>query len=215
MPSMLREHGLAIAICFGGELLFYLLYQHIKHTTGTERACALCCKAAATLFAAALAWYGAALRPGAPELLLALGLTVCAAADVLLRLNFLWGMACFGAGHLLYSAAYVLATPPGWTSLGAFAVLAVFCLLRYPGLKKYAGKKNPLPYLGYALLLCVMLSLALPQKPVLLAGAALFVVSDSLLARRIMLKIQSNRYDDLCLGVYYLAQFLIALSLLT
>ena len=115
----------------------------------------------------------------------------------------------------MYSAAYVLAAPPGWTSLGAFAVLAVFCLLRYPGLKKYAGKKNPLPYLGYALLLCVMLSLALPQKPVLLAGAALFVVSDSLLARRIMLKIQSNRYDDLCLGVYYLAQFLIALSLLT
>ena len=58
-----------------------------------------------------------------------------------------------------------------------------------------------------------MLVLALPQqKPVLLAGALLFVVSDAMLLARIVRKIPSNAYDYLCLGVYFLAQFLIAAS---
>jgi uncharacterized membrane protein YhhN len=59
-----------------------------------------------------------------------------------------------------------------------------------------------------------MLALALPQKPVLLLGAALFVLSDGLLLARIVKKLPSRAYDYVCLGCYFLAQFLIAASTL-
>ena len=72
----------------------------------------------------------------------------------------------------------------------------------------------PPSFLAYALVLCALLGLAVPQKPMLLAGAALFALSDALLSRRILLNISSAGYDYLCLGVYYLAQLLIGASTL-
>jgi uncharacterized membrane protein YhhN len=59
-----------------------------------------------------------------------------------------------------------------------------------------------------------MLALALPQRPLVLAGALLFVLSDSMLLARIVRKITSKKYNYLCLGIYFLAQFLIAASAL-
>ena len=64
------------------------------------------------------------------------------------------------------------------------------------------------------LLIFLMLALAVSQKPVLLTGAILFVVSDLLLAFRIFTQNQSKLLDYICLACYYLAQYLIALSIL-
>lgn len=203
-----------MAICFLGTTTFYLLFQKIKRKPAGEKALALAMKGLATLFSAALAVYGAVFFPAPGHWALAIGLVVCAAADVLLRLNFLWGMGAFALGHAAYSIAYIRSAPPAWPSLIVFVVLAGGCCLFYPAIKKCAGERKPLPYLGYALMLCVMLALAVPQKPVLLLGAALFVVSDAMLARGLAVKETSTRYDYVCLGVYYLAQFLIGASTL-
>ena len=57
-----------------------------------------------------------------------------------------------------------------------------------------------------------MLALAVPQRLVLLLGAVWFVISDLMLAYRMAEPEQSTAYDYVCLGAYYLAQFLIAAS---
>lgn len=199
-------------ICFLGVTIFYLLFQRKKYQPGANQALARFYKGTATLFAAALSLYGALHSPSHGNALLAVGLLVCAAADVILDILFLPGMALFGLGHIFYCAAYLLKSPPTAASLGIFLILAGICACLYPRLKKLASGQNLLPFLCYGFILFLMLALAVVQKPVLLAGAFLFVVSDCLLAYRIFTKNQSLPLDYTCLGCYYLAQYLIALS---
>ncbi len=199
-------------LCSIGTATCYLLYQYFKYRDARHRKAALFFKGTATLFAAVLAVYGAAAYPGAGQWLIAAGLVVCAAADVALDVRFLPGMALFGLGHVLYCTAYVFRGQPRLESLIVFSVLAVFCLIRYPKLKKYAGSKSPIPYLCYALLLCAMLGLAVSQRGILLLGAACFVLSDSMLAYRLMMKVRSRPYDYLLLLFYYGGQLLIGAS---
>ena len=106
----------------------------------------------------------------------------------------------------------VLLHAPGWANLIVFLLLAVGVFALYPQIKKLEKDKSTLPYLGYALLISAMLALSITQKPLLLLGALLFVGSDAMLLFRIVKSIPSKRYDYLCLGCYFLAQFLIAAS---
>lgn len=202
--------GLALGVMAG----MYLCYQAEKYRGKRNKKRELTLKGATTLIAAALALYGFSLRPLPGHFLIALGLCVCAAADVVLDLHFLGGMICFGAGHLCYCAAYVLLSPPGWPSAVLFMLFCGCVGALYPTIKKLAGRGTPLPYVGYALVIGAMLALALPQKPVLLCGAVLFVVSDVMLLFSIVKRIPSKAYDYVCLGCYFLAQFLIGASTL-
>ena len=206
MPSIL------IGAAFLAVTAFYFFYQRIKYSGKRNKALELFYKGGATLVCALLAGYGYFADPRPGYLLLTLGLFVCVAADVLIDLYFLPGTLCFGLGHMAYCAGYVLLNRPGTPSLLLFIACAAAALLLYPALKKLSGSQSPLPYLLYTVLIGAMLSLALPQRPVLLLGAALFVMSDGLLLVRIIRKIPSKAYDYLCLGVYFLAQFLIAVS---
>ena len=190
----------------------YLLYMAEKYRKDRNKKRELAFKGGATLTAAALAAYGFLTDPTPSHGLLLAGLCVCAIADVVLDLHFLAGTAAFGLGHLCYCAAYLLAKTPGWGSLAVFLPLCGAIAFLYPLLKRYAAPNSALPYLGYALLISAMLALALPQRPLLLAGALLFVLSDAMLLTRIVRKITSKKYNYLCLGIYFLAQFLIAAS---
>ena len=209
----MTDYGMA-ALCFGVMTGLYLCYQAEKYRKKGSKKRELALKGSATLTAALLAGYGYARQPSPAHLFILLGLCVCVIADVVLDFNFLAGTAAFGLGHVCYCVSYLLAQKPGWISLGVFLILCGVIAVLYPRLKKYSAPDSALPYLGYALLISAMLALALPQKPVLLAGALLFVVSDALLLARIIRKIPSKAYDYICLGVYYLAQFLIAASTL-
>ena len=202
----------AAVLCFGAMLALYSCYEAEKYRGNRNRTRELALKGGTTCMAALLAGYGYALHSSLPHLFLLLGLCVCAVADVILDLHFLAGTAAFGLGHLCYCAAYLWASPPGVVSLVLFFLLAAVLLLLYPRLKRFAAPESALPYLLYGLLISAMLSLALPQKPLLFAGALLFVVSDTMLLLRIIRKIPSKVYDYLCLGAYFLAQFLIAAS---
>ena len=199
-------------LCLGLMTGLYLLYQAEKYRENRNKRKELALKGGATLTAALLAGYGCFVKPCPAHFLLLAGLCVCAAADVILDMHFLAGTAAFALGHVCYCAAYLAGNKPGIASLVVFLLLAGTAIVLYPQCKRLAGEGSALPYLGYALLLSVMLSLALPQKPLLLLGAALFVISDGMLLFRIVRKIPSKGYDYACLGAYYLAQFLIAAS---
>ena len=204
----------AAALCFGVMTGLYLCYQAEKYRKKRNKKRELALKSGATLTAALLAAYGCALQPSVDRLLILAGLAVCAIADTVLDLHFLAGTAAFGLGHICYCASYLLAERPGWGSFALFLVLTVALGALYPKLKKLSAPESALPYLLYGLLISLMLALALPQKPVLLLGAVLFVLSDCLLLFLIIQKISSKAYDYTCLGAYYLAQFLIAASVL-
>lgn len=202
------------AVTFLGVLIFYLLFLHRPAHTRRSRALSLFFKGAPTAFAALLSLYGIAMTPTPGNILLAAGLIICVAADVVLDVKFMPGMALFGLGHIGYCAACLYQAPPTILSLGIFLVLSGICAWVYPRLKKTAAGQNLLPFLCYGFLLFLMLSLAAVQKPVLRIGATLFVISDCLLAYGIFSKKRSHGMDYWCLGCYYLAQYLIALSIL-
>lgn len=203
-----------LALCFGVMVGLYLSYQGEKFRKKPRKARELALKGATTGVSALLAAYGCMLHPLPGHFFLLAGLCVCVAADVVLDRNFLAGTAAFGLGHICYCIAYALLRAPGLESLAVFLCLCGAVGALYPQIKKLSGQEGVLPYLCYALLIGAMLALALPQKPVLLLGAALFVLSDGLLLARIVKKLPSRAYDYVCLGCYFLAQFLIAASTL-
>ena len=198
--------------CFALMIVLYLIYQSIKWGSEEHKWQEWFFKGAATAMSALLAGYGFFSRPSSTSLLILISLCVCAVADVILDLHFLAGTAAFALGHICYCAAMVLFQKPGWASLIVFLLLAVGVFALYPQIKKLEKDKSTLPYVGYALLISAMLSLSITQKPLLMLGALLFVGSDVMLLFRIVKNIPSKRYDYLCLGCYFLAQFLIAAS---
>ena len=198
--------------CFALMVVMYLIYQSIKWGAEEHKWQEWFFKGAATAMSALLAGYGYFSHPSVASLLILIGLCVCVAADVILDRFFLAGTAAFALGHVCYCASMVVSQTLGWVNLAVFLALAVGVLALYPQIKKLEKDKSTLPYLGYALLISAMLALSVGQKPLLMLGALLFVASDVMLLFRIVRKIPSRTYDYLCLGCYYLAQFLIAAS---
>ena len=149
-----------------------------------------------------------------------------------------FGMLAFGIGHVLYITSMAIRFPGEgmnvlWSALVSIGVVAVMFVLCIFALKMQFGKFL-VPSIVYALLLCwfVVMS-AMYVKPagastssiVLLVGAILFVVSDMVLSMTYFSKPADyekqgvlNPESRLMIVVnhvtYYLAQFLIALSLL-
>ena len=205
------SYGIA-ALCFGIMTGLYLCYQAEKFRKKGNKKRELALKGGTTLTAALLAGYGYAMAPTPAHLMIMMGLFVCAVADVVLDRHFLAGTVAFGLGHICYCAANLMSARPGMGSLILFLVMAGIMISLYPKLKQFSAPNSAAPYLGYALLISAMLALALPQKPMLLAGAALFVASDCMLLYRMIRKLPSRAYDYICLGAYFLAQFLIAAS---
>ena len=209
---------IAAVISLVGVSVFFLLFQQKNYSPRQgkrQRRIALLFKGTATLFAAALAVYGTVLSPTAGNILLTAGLFVCMAADVLLGIRLLWGVAAFGVGHIFYCAACIFSAPPGFANLAVYVLLFALCLLLlYPKIKNGAGDKPVFPFVAYGAVLFLMLSLAINQRPVLLAGAVFFVISDCMLAFRLFMNNRSVPFDYICLGCYYLGQFLIGFSTL-
>lgn len=150
------------------------------------------------------------------------GLIFCLGGDVFLMLPakyFIVGLVSFLIGHLLYIAAFV--SDGGFHLAWAWLIpLAVYGVIYYrilaPGLGKLRG-----PVIVYILTILTMAWQAwgrwsaMPAVGTLLAaiGAALFVVSDSLLAYdRFRQKFWAARI--VVLTTYWVAQWLIAYSVM-
>jgi uncharacterized membrane protein YhhN len=149
------------------------------------------------------------------------GLAFALAGDIFLMLpsdRFLPGLVCFLVTHICYTAAFF--TPPrGLSSLATLLPFAVFGAVMFRTLAPGAGALR-VPVLVYAAAICAMAWQATERhwlagsagSGLALAGALLFVISDSVLGL--------NRFrrpfrwaQAVLLATYFAGQWLIALSL--
>ncbi len=159
---------------------------------------------------------GSAHLPGASCWLL-IGLLLCLIGDIIIGIHFLGGIVAFLLGHICYITAFSnLASLQLW-SIVIFIVLFLLTLVVfYPLIPKMS--KNKIPFLFYGTVILTMLSLALllPYTIGYLGilpaiGAFLFVLSDFLLARIMLVKF-TPLSDVVSLYIYYLGQFALAMS---
>lgn len=153
--------------------------------------------------------------------LLVFGLVLAAAGDVALNFHFLTGMILFALGHVLFLSAFFTLKPLGWKDILPCAGLVAFTLcmlLLYP---KYDFGSLLIPVLVYGVVLSLMLGKAigilletrikLRVCGVIAAGAILFFLSDLFLTLNLFAG-GGKVYDLFCLGTYYPAEFLLAIS---
>lgn len=167
-------------------------------------------KGGTTMMAALLAIYGSLQSQLPAHFLIALGIAVCAAADVILEIRFKAGMLVFALGHICYIASFVMMGGINHLSILVYALLIVMIAVVTQKLKKSLDEPYT-PYLLYSLIIAAMFSLALAQPLTAALGALLFVISDSLLFLGII-KEKPKVSHTAVISTYYLAQFLLALS---
>lgn len=161
------------------------------------------CKMLATLCAAALAFSGG---PSEGGWLCVAALLLCAAADGLLCVHFVAGMAVFAAGHVAYMAWFLTWQGLTWLSAVIFPLLLAlgFGLLWH--WRDRLGKLA-LPMCAYAVILSAMGALGIPCGGLAALAACLFVLSDIMVCRQVVMPV-SLAFDVSALGIYYAAQLL-------
>lgn len=175
-------------------------------------------KAAATLVADAVAVSVALQQQTAAAWCIAGGIFLYACADVLLEIKFMWGIACFGIGHLWVIAGMLK------EGVSGAAVLTVFPILHGTALyifHPYLGrlKQLKIPGLVYAALLCLMSAVSFGAAFsagtcgdwTRAAGSLCFVVSDGIIARNFVKGSRSRMSGTILMILYYAAVFLLAL----
>ena len=177
-------------------------------------------KPATTSLIILIALSGGSLVPPPYQALILIGLFFCLGGDVLLMLPpryFIIGLVSFLIGHLLYIAAFV--SEAGFTLSVWGLPLLLFGGVIYRLLHPHLGRLRG-PVIAYILIILLMAWQAVgrweisPSTSAALAasGALSFVISDSALALdRFRARYRHARL--LVLSTYWLAQWLIALSI--
>lgn len=150
-------------------------------------------------------------KPASPWILA--GIALCALADVVLELHFKGGMLAFALGHVCYIAAFSQMggiTRANWM---AWAALSCLALVYIPLVVRGSGEKLA-PFILYGLMISAMLASALTRGPLRAAGAALFVISDSVLLYGLARGKNSRGHHAAVMLSYWGAQYLIGLSAL-
>lgn len=188
------------------------------YITGRERnkKKVLAFKAAATLVADGLAVIAAVRQETVPAWCIVTGIFLYACADVLLEIKFIWGIVCFGTGHLWVIAGI------GMEGISLAGAGLVFLLLYgtalwifYPYLGKL--KQLKIPGLLYAVLLCMMCASAFGAALAgntaggwaRAAGAFCFVVSDWIIAWNFVKRSRTWLSGVVLMLLYYMAVYLI------
>ena len=160
-------------------------------------------KMMATLCAAALA-----LSDGLKESgwLCVAALLLCAAADGLLCVHFVAGMAVFAAGHIAYMAWFLTREGFSWLSAALFPpLLALGFGLLWHWRDRLGGLR--LPMCAYAVILSAMGALGIPCGGLTALAASLFILSDMMVCRQVVMPV-SVTFDVTALAIYYAAQLL-------
>lgn len=206
------HHTILSALLFVMMAVTGFAYQASSEKDWYTKSARLLLKGGTTALAGLFALYTYLVYGQTYMLLMALGIFLCAAADVLLEIKFIWGTACFAAGHLLYIASFLTRSKPGLPSLVLLIVLALFATFITRRYGHQAGM-DIRPYYAYALIISLMVASALAQPIPVFIGALLFMVSDAIIARR-LLNPDKDPWDRACILLYYLAQFTLAVTLL-
>lgn len=157
-------------------------------------------------------------------ILIAAGLTLGLVGDVTICQSapggFLFGMIFFGLGHFFYIAAFLQVSEHAVWAILVFAVIYLIFLYIIRKLVKMHPdfKYMAIPISIYGAVISAMVSLAVTVSfstgygLILLVGAALFAVSDGILAYGFVGK-KSDRLDTFGLYCYFIGQSLFAVSL--
>ena len=148
---------------------------------------------------------------------------LCLGGDIAIDFNFVAGMALFGAGHILYIAAFCSVNSVGWRTVLPAAALIVFAVLWLTLYPAYDFGAILPAVIAYAVIISIMLGRAagvaldgqVPAEVRICAffGAALFFVSDFFLTLNSFAG-GGDTFRILCLGTYYPAQFLLTVCVL-
>lgn len=154
--------------------------------------------------------------PDASYWLLA-GLILCLIGDIVLGIQFVYGMGAFLLGHICYITAFCKLAPLKIWSIYLFIIL-YYILLKsfYPFCRKMTDNIVPFITYGTTILIMVSVALILPFTVGIIGilpavGAFLFILSDFMLAKIILTKV-TPLSDTVSLYLYYAGQFLLAIS---
>jgi uncharacterized membrane protein YhhN len=146
------------------------------------------------------------------------GLVFSCAGDIMLNFSFVPGLACFLMAHVMYLLTFWL-TPGENVIFGRKLYLLLIVILYGTGLVSFLYNdlaEMKIPVIIYATVILSMLSLAINREGkvnktsylLVLCGAILFVLSDSILAvNRFSLPFRSS--DIVIMTTYIIAQYLI------
>ena len=193
-------------LCALGMIAFGRLYLKKRGASGSS----LSLKSGTTLIAAIPALYAALDGGGSAAWWILAGILACAAADVILEINFKGGMLAFALGHVCLIAAFASSGGISAVHLLAWAGLALWAVFYVNRVAKESSEPR-LPFLLYGVIISAMLAAALTRGPLVLLGALLFAVSDSILLWG-LLKSKWKGLDTAVMVTYWGAQFLLGVS---
>jgi uncharacterized membrane protein YhhN len=167
-------------------------------------------KAFPVVFLAVRVWRQA---PGMSERLVAVGLGFSAVGDILLDLNdrlFFAGLGAFLVGHLFFSAGFLPRMEVTSRKLAAALVLVLYGAALNALLFSKVGFSVPVALYGTVLTLMGILATVRRASPGwVMAGALIFVISDSLIAiNRFVAPFGASKWAVMI--TYYIAQYFIA-----
>ena len=173
-------------------------------------------KAAATLAADMLAVIAALQGKTVSVWFVAVGIFLYACADILLEIKFIWGILCFGVGHVWMIAGI------GLQGISAGASVLIFVLLygiAFFVFRPYFGrlKQLKMPGLIYAALLCMMSAAAWGAAITAgtmwswarTVGSLCFVISDGIIGWTFIHRSRTRCSGAILMILYYLAVYLL------
>lgn len=173
-------------------------------------------KAAATLAADMLAVIAALQEKTVSAWFVAVGIFLYACADILLEIKFIWGILCFGVGHVWMIAGI------GLQGISAGASVLIFVLLygiAFFIFRPYFGrlKQLKMPGLIYAALLCMMSAAAWGAAITAgtmwswarAVGSLCFVISDGIIGWTFIHRSRTRCSGAILMILYYLAVYLL------
>ena len=170
--------------------------------------CALL-KAAASLALAAPAYRAFAVSKNIAFLLIALAITVCACADLVIHFKFIPGGILFAFAHCLFAPAFIIYGSKLYVAVIAFVLYAIACAFAFSYFELPAQTRFPLTV--YAAILGVMASFAIGGAfygeafgITSAVSALLFLASDVMLAMTVENK-RPAYWDVLVMILYYMA----------
>lgn len=201
----------AAAVLMTGFGLIYFFWKE----SGSRKP--LVFKALATLMPVLLALFHAVVTKDVFAWCIFAGTVFYMAADVLLEIWFLTGVASFGAGHICVIAGLFHVGAASWYAAVCFVILygMMFIVTRH----YLKDLENLLiPGMVYAALLCFMASMAVslgirnlsPAAVSAGIGGVCFVVSDTILGWSHLSGKRRRRYSAVLLALYYMAVYLLA-----
>ena len=173
-------------------------------------------KAAATLAADMLAVIAALQETTVSAWFVAVGIFLYACADILLEIKFIWGILCFGVGHVWMIAGIGLQGISAGASVLSFVLLYGIAFFVF---RPYFGrlKQLKMPGLIYAALLCMMSAAAWGAAITAgtmwswarAMGSLCFVISDGIIGWTFIHRSRTRCSGAILMILYYLAVYLL------